>query len=110
MSLPSSPYRSSGRVALLSIVSWVAFALFPACTSQDLGGNEQDNDNEETIQTAAGKCGVERWSVKTGTDADIGKVNLVPVATTIAALSTPTEPKTLPANNRIAPEEWRRSR
>src|SRR5437762_119263 len=33
-------------------------------------------------------CGVERWSVKTGTDADATLVNLTPQSTTIATMSS----------------------
>ena len=52
------------------------------------------------------QCGVERWSVKTGTDADIGKVNLNSSSnTTIAAMRAPAAPSPIPANNRVAPLE-----
>src|SRR5207244_10720075 len=53
-----------------------------------------------------GSCGVERWSVKTGTDADVSKINLQSTPqTTIAALAALTAPSTLPANNRVQPTE-----
>ena len=52
------------------------------------------------------QCGVERWSVKTGTDTDAGLVNLnSPTTTTIAALSLIAAPAAIPDNNRIAPTE-----
>src|SRR5438552_9012457 len=52
------------------------------------------------------QCGVERWSVKTGTDADISQVNLgVSTATTIVSLRNLAKPATLPANNRVLPTE-----
>ena len=52
------------------------------------------------------QCGVERWSVKTGTDADSGKVNLTsPSNTTIATLRGPAAPSPIPANNRVSPWE-----
>lgn len=52
------------------------------------------------------QCGVERWSVKTGTDADVNKVNLnSPSSTTIAALRSPGAPSPIPANNRVSPWE-----
>src|SRR5205807_8212417 len=50
-------------------------------------------------------CGVERWSVKTGTDADAALVNLTPQPTTIAAMRSWTAPATIPSNNRVAPYE-----
>jgi hypothetical protein len=53
-----------------------------------------------------GSCGVERWSVKTGTDADAGLINLQSTTqTTIASLISLPTPSTLPANNRIQPTE-----
>src|SRR5258706_240779 len=52
------------------------------------------------------QCGVERWSVKTGTDADKGLVNLgSSTATTIATMRSWTAPSPIPANNRVAPYE-----
>ncbi len=52
------------------------------------------------------QCGVERWSVKTGTDADVGLVNLnSSTNTTIAALRAPAAPSPIPANNRVSPWE-----
>ncbi len=51
-------------------------------------------------------CGVERWSVKTGTDADAGLINLQSITqTTIASLTSLPAPSTLPANNRVQPTE-----
>jgi uncharacterized membrane protein len=52
------------------------------------------------------QCGVERWSVKTGTDADSGKVNLTaPTNTTITAMRAFTAPNPIPPNNRITGPE-----
>lgn len=69
-------------------------------------------DQEETEQlvarpyTTTGSCGVERWSVKTGTDADNGLINLnSTTSTTIAALDAMPAPSNLPANNRVQPTE-----
>ena len=51
-------------------------------------------------------CGVERWSVKTGTDADAGLIDLsTRVPTTISAMRSLSKPATLPSNNRISPTE-----
>jgi PKD repeat protein len=55
---------------------------------------------------STGSCGVERWSVKTGTDADAHLVNLSsPTSQTISYLRSLTAPSTLPANNRVQPTE-----
>lgn len=68
----------------------------------------QHNDSSETGDQEAvnGSCGVERWSVKTGTDADAGLINLQSTtSTTIASLISLPPPTTLPANNRLQPTE-----
>jgi uncharacterized membrane protein len=52
------------------------------------------------------QCGVERWSVKTGTDPDAGMVNLnAPTNTTVANLRALTTPNPIPSNNRVSPTE-----
>jgi hypothetical protein len=52
------------------------------------------------------QCGVERWSVKTGTDSGASAINLSTyVSTTIYNLLQSAHPATLPANSRIAPRE-----
>ena len=52
------------------------------------------------------QCGVERWSVKTGTDADKNLVNLSSTtSTTIYNMLQSVHPSSLPANNRVAPRE-----
>jgi hypothetical protein len=51
-------------------------------------------------------CGVERWSVKTGTDADVGKINFASTTPqTIATMRSWTAPNPIPANNRVSPFE-----
>src|SRR5258708_30032604 len=52
------------------------------------------------------QCGVERWSVKTGTDPDAGLVSLSSVnPATIASLTSITAPASLPDNNRVQATE-----
>ncbi|HXT63145.1 MAG TPA: hypothetical protein VN696_08925 [Pyrinomonadaceae bacterium] len=59
-----------------------------------------------TSNSVFAQCGVERWAVKTGTDADAGLVNLNSTsATTIANLTSLARPSSLPDNGRIAPTE-----
>lgn len=51
-------------------------------------------------------CGVERWSVKTGTDSMASQVNLSSyVSSTIYNFHQSTKPASLPSNSRIAPRE-----
>jgi hypothetical protein len=53
-------------------------------------------------------CGTERWSVKTGTDPDVGTIDLSnPLYGSINRLCHWPRPHTLPSNNRIAPFETR---
>ena len=52
------------------------------------------------------QCGVERWSVKTGTDPNAGSVNLnSSSSTTVESLRGRTAPSPIPANSRVAPVE-----
>jgi hypothetical protein len=56
--------------------------------------------------TAFGQCGVERWSVKTGTDPDSGLVNLSSTtSTTISSMTSLAAPNPIPPNNRVQPTE-----
>src|SRR5216684_478552 len=56
--------------------------------------------------TAFGQCGVERWSVKTGTDPDSGLVNLSSTTSTaISSMTALAAPNPIPANNRVQPTE-----
>jgi hypothetical protein len=71
---------------------------------------EPDQEEHEAVvfqpNASTGSCGVERWSVKTGTDADSGLINLQSTTpTTIAALDALTKPGSLPASTRIQPTE-----
>lgn len=52
------------------------------------------------------QCGVERWSVKTGTDPNAPSVNLgTYTSTTIYNMQQSTRPASLPSNGRVAPRE-----
>lgn len=74
-----------------------------------------DNDAESQVEhetlianpnASSGSCGVERWSVKTGTDPDAHLINLSnPVSQTISYLDSLTAPSTPPANARVQPTE-----
>ncbi|GAA1221097.1 hypothetical protein GCM10009665_09080 [Kitasatospora nipponensis] len=67
---------------------------------------EEHEDVIANHYSTTGSCGVERWSVKTGTDTDAALINLQSTtATTIPALTSLTAPGTLPANNRVQPTE-----
>src|ERR1041385_5532637 len=52
------------------------------------------------------RCGVERWSVKTGTDADVSSVDIAhPKEGKIADLIALPAPHPIPTNNRVTPTE-----
>lgn len=56
--------------------------------------------------TSSASCGVERWSVKTGTDLDAVAVNLSSVTTTnITDMRSWPAPASIPSNNRVSPYE-----
>jgi len=63
-----------------------------------------ESDREHEIILATG-CGVERWPVKTGADADRGHVSTKVVATQVASLVKIPKPSHYPTNNRIVPTE-----
>jgi hypothetical protein len=51
-------------------------------------------------------CGVERWSVKTGTDADAGLINVSSTSSnTIVTMRSWSAPNPIPPNNRVSPYE-----
>lgn len=61
-----------------------------------------------TVQAASvcNGCGVERWTVKTGTDSDAASINVSnATATTIAEMRTWPTPSPIPATSRVAPHE-----
>lgn len=99
------------------MMSKIALWCFIACTWAGVAGTvsahdqavESEVEHEQLIATpnaSSGSCGVERWSVKTGTDADVGLVNLSSATPqTISYLDSLTAPSTLPSNNRIQPTE-----
>jgi hypothetical protein len=100
-------------VALLaaSSVAIVVIARRPAHKTVRLGFVRPDgqpvkeNDGEEHEVILASGCGVERWAVKTGTDADRNKVSTTSVSTTLSYLGSRAKPSSYPSTHRIAPYE-----
>ena len=88
---------------VLAILAVLAVAL-GAAGGVDAGlrhGPQPDSEETEVVvanpNSTTGSCGVERWSVKTGTDADAGKITLQSTTpTTIAALSAIPAPRPEP--------------
>jgi hypothetical protein len=99
-------------LALAVAVGGMAPAFFSnigVAQSHRLPNHDSETDHESLTMSplsSTGSCGVERWSVKTGTDADAGLINLQSVTpTTIASLIALPAPSSLPSNNRIQPTE-----
>lgn len=90
-------------VAALVLSATSVFAL------EQSTGVEPDAEHEALVANpyaSSGSCGVERWSVKTGTDADVGLVNLsASQSNDIVTMRSWTAPNPIPANNRVAPYE-----
>jgi hypothetical protein len=63
------------------------------------------DDGEEHEVILASGCGVERWPVKTGTDADRFKVNTTPISTTIQYLGSRAKPSSYPTSHRVTTYE-----
>jgi len=94
---------------LLAVVLGSATAAW-AGAHQHRRSGEPDDEEVEAVSVApnssTGSCGVERWSVKTGTDADAGAITLgSTTSTTIASLDAIAAPSSLPASNRVKPTE-----
>ena len=102
--------KTSARRWFTVVVLTGAAAQFYSCDwRHSNSGKDEDEDEILTIQQGV-SCGVERWSVKTGTDADVGSVNLSPQDTTISALTSIARPSSLPPNGRASSAErqaWR---
>ncbi len=84
----------------VSVLLCCALGVWAGC-----GGTTSESVDEDDDEALVGGCGTERWSVKTGTDPDVGIVNRIAQPTTITSLLALPAPKTLPAANRIAPTE-----
>ncbi|MGH6656516.1 MAG: hypothetical protein ACRDVE_15080, partial [Actinocrinis sp.] len=108
----TSRMRISARIRPLSLllaVGAVAIGAAVGGASLQHPGQPDEEEHEAVVFAPAattGSCGVERWSVKTGTDADRALINLNSTTnTTIASLASLPAPSSLPSNNRVQPTE-----
>ncbi|MEZ0064511.1 hypothetical protein ABIA32_000499 [Streptacidiphilus sp. MAP12-20] len=106
------PTRRKSLIYLVALIAVALAAVFGANAVSAGPRHSPSPDAEEHEDVVAqrnsttGSCGVERWAVKTGTDADVGLINLNSTTpTTIAALDALTAPSSLPAANRVQPTE-----
>lgn len=97
------------RTFPLSALIGAAFIGLLGTSSAAFAEGHQHKEHETLVavpNATSGSCGVERWSVKTGTDPDAGLVDLAhPVQQTIAYLDSLAPPSTIPANARVQPTE-----
>jgi hypothetical protein len=93
-------YTAAPPFIVLAAIGLVLSAA--GCASHRKAADPEDEDEvEEVITTAAGSCGVERWSVKTGTDTTTNLVNLTPQDTTIASMRALAMPASIPSTTRV---------
>jgi hypothetical protein len=96
-----------GNLAALVFAGALSAPAYAA--EQQAFGYTSDDEHEALVATpdaSSGSCGVERWSVKTGTDADVGLVNLSSTQpNTIVTMRSWTAPNPIPPNNRVQPYE-----
>jgi len=97
-------------IALVAVVGGAVIGVGAAEASTHRRSSQPDAEEHEEVRAApnssTGSCGVERWSVKTGTDADASKITLQSTtSTTIASLDALPAPSSLPSNNRVQPTE-----
>jgi hypothetical protein len=88
-----------------TILAVVLACLLPAHPGS-AGSLDQEAEHEQTVKIGVTTCGVERWSIKTGTDAGARSVNqrtIVP--STIFHLRTFPAPSSPPVSSRVKPVE-----
>jgi len=91
-------------VVLLALVLALIGAV--RLTGVTAGSRAEEHENEAVVYRTGQACGVERWSVKTGTDAGARSINLnYHFPTAIARLDALNTPGSLPSSSRIRPVE-----
>jgi hypothetical protein len=94
------------RTLILMIVAPLALGLVVFTHRTLAGSRDQEGEHEAIVYHGITACGVERWSVKTGTDSDARSVNqkaIVP--TTIFRLRSLPAPSSPPVFSRLRPTE-----
>ncbi len=92
-------------IALLVMTALVAFGVV-GVRRTDAGHIRRVADQSEREPVTGNACGVERWSVKTGTDGGARSVNQrYHFPTTISRLDALTPPGALPSYSRVRPVE-----
>lgn len=90
-----------GPVAALVALLMVVLLAFQV-TRVTAGSRAEEHENEAAVYGNGQACGVERWSVKTGTDAGARSINLTyHFPTAISRLVALTAPSSLPSSSRV---------
>lgn len=93
-------------VVLVLLTSVLALIGAVQVTRVVAGSRAEQHENEAVVYRNGQACGVERWSVKTGTDAGARSINLgYHFPTVISRLSALTAPSSLPSSSRVRPVE-----
>jgi hypothetical protein len=97
--------RWIGALLMITIMAIVLAFLLPAHQGT-AGSLDQEAEHEQTVKIGVTTCGVERWGIKTGTDAGARSVNQKTVVpSTIFHLRTLPAPSSLPVASRVKPVE-----
>src|SRR5205809_8013525 len=90
----------------------VASALLLSAPVIALGSRERSPRQNPYAQTATcgRRCGVERWQIKTLSDAERDRVDRTPVETTVEELVGLPRPRRTPQYSRVAPTELQMNR
>jgi hypothetical protein len=97
--------RWIGALLTTTIIAVALAFLLPAHPGS-AGSLDQEAEHEQTVKIGVTTCGVERWSIKTGTDASarlVNQKNVVP--SNIFHLRTLPAPSSPPVSSRVKPVE-----
>ncbi len=104
--LPRKFLWRGGVAAIVGAVAVVALAASAPSGYRPANGEIEHEVRTPNRHATSGSCGVERWAVKTGTDADARRVHPdAPVVQTIAYLASLAPPAHPPAHARVQPAE-----
>jgi len=93
-------------VSMILLTSVLALSGAVQVTGVTAGSRAEQHENEAVVYRNGQACGVERWSVKAGTDAGARSINLgYHFPTAISRLSALTAPSSLPSSSRVRPVE-----
>jgi len=100
------PRRLWAVLVMVLLTSVLALIGAIQVTGVTAGSRAEQHENEAVVYRNGQACGVERWSVKTGTDAGARSINLgYHFPTAISRLSALTAPSSLPSSSRVRPVE-----